>query len=89
MKIERFLKWIQEQMLNYPDISFTTVKMFIDKFNSCLSNNERKRWGTEILLIKEFTLKQLSIDETVHLVKTKNLEHQLTKIKQNEVNKSK
>ena len=85
MKIERFLKWIQEQMLNYSDINFTTVKIFIDKFYACLSNNEKIRWHTEILMIREFTSKQLSIDETVHIAKTKNLEHRLIKIKQNEV----
>ena len=89
MKIERFLKWIQDQMLNYPDISFITLKMFMDKFNNCLSNNERERWKTEILLIREFTLKQFTIDETVYIAKIKNLKHQLTKIKQNEVNKLK
>lgn len=84
MKIERFLKWIQDQMLNYPDISFKTLKMFMDKFYDCLSTKEKTRWSVEIDMIREFTLKQLTINETVHRIKTKNLEYQLTNIKNNE-----
>ena len=82
MKIQRFLEWIQDQMLTYPDIDFKTVKMFIDKFYNCLSNIEKKRWNISIQMIREFSLKQLSINETVNKIKTKNLEHQLNNIKE-------
>ena len=85
MKFERFLNWIKDQMLNYPNISFKTVKMFMNEFNNCLSFQEKMRLKLEIQIINEFVLKQLTIDETVNIIKTKNLEHQLIKIKKNEV----
>lgn len=84
MKIDRFLNWIQDQMLNYPDICFKTLKMFMDKFYACLSTKQQKRWSIEIEMIREFTSKQLTIDETVLIIKTKNLEKELNNIKNNE-----
>lgn len=82
MKIERFLNWIKDQMLNYPNINFETVKMFMDKFNDCLSIKEYQRWSVEIDMIREFTSKQLNIDETVHIIKTNNLVQELNNLKE-------
>lgn len=81
MKIEKFLNWILDKMLNYPDISFCTVKIFIDKFNSCLSKRERERWCLPIQMIKEFTSKQITIDTFVNNAKVKNLSKELKKLK--------
>lgn len=84
MKIERFLTWIQEKMLNYPNIDFTTIKMFINEFNKCLSKNERERWSLTIQMINELTSKQLTINEIIYREKTKQLDNQLIELK-NEV----
>lgn len=62
MKLEKFLIWIQDKLLNYPDISITTVQFFINKFYECLSNKERERYKLQVQIIKDITLKQISID---------------------------
>ena len=82
MKIEKFLNWILNKMLNYPDINFCTVKIFIDKFNTCLSKRERERWCLSIQMIKEFTSKQITIDTFVNNAKVKILSKELEKIKE-------
>lgn len=84
MKIEKFLNWILDKMLNYPDISFCTVKIFIDKFNSCLSKRERERWILPIQMIKEFTSKQITIDSFVQDIKIENLSNELNNLKESE-----
>ena len=81
MKIEKFLIWIQEKMLNYPDISFKTVKMFIDKFYDCLSNIQKERFSLQIQIIKEISLQQISLDSFVHNEKIKVLENELIEVK--------
>jgi len=89
MKLEKFLKWIQFNLLNYPDVSFKTVKMYMDKFENCLSNKERIRWKTQIQIIREFSLIQISLDSFVLENKVENLTNELEKIKndKNENNK--
>lgn len=82
MKIEKFLNWIQERLLNYPDISFTTVKMFIDKFFNCLSEKERFRYVNSIQMIKEYTSKQISIDTIILDSKIRNLDNELNGLKE-------
>ena len=89
MKIEKFLKWITEKMLNYPDIHLITLKMFIDKFYDCLSEKEQIRYYTECLLIKEFTLKQISLDTIVHKNIVKNLDNELNNLKNNKKSNAK
>lgn len=84
MKIEKFLNWIQDNLLNYPDISFFTVKMFIDKFYDCLSVKEKKRNILHLQMIKEYTLKQISIDSFVKDIVVENLTDQLNNIKEND-----
>ena len=83
MKIEKFLKWIQDKLLNYPDISISTVKMFVDKFYSCLSESERKRKPIKLIIqiITELTLKQITIDSFVKEIVIENLTEQLNNIK--------
>jgi len=81
MKIEKFLKWIQDKLLNYPDISYITAKMFIDKFYDCLSNKEKERHILQLQMIKEFSLKQISIDSFVKDIVIENLTEQLNNIK--------
>ena len=83
MKIQRFLVWIQEQLLNYPDVSLKTVKMFLDKFYGCLSEKEIERNRNNLQIISELTLKQISLDTVVNNIKYKNLEIQLNNLKQN------
>jgi len=86
MKIEKFLKWIQDKLLNYPDISFITVKMFSDKFYSCLSNKEKERHSLQIQMIREYTSKQLSVDSFVKKIVIENLTEQLNNMKENDKN---
>lgn len=86
MKIQKFFSWITENLLNYPDISVNTVKMFVDKFYQCLSNKERMRWKLEYQIISEFSLKQISLDNFIHETITDDLINQLDKIKESESN---
>jgi len=87
MKIEKFLKYIQHTLLNYPDINFITVKLFIQEFYKCLSNKEQIRYKIEYQLISEFLLKQIFIDTIVNNIKTNNLKNEIKNLKNN--NKSK
>lgn len=80
MKIERFLKWIQNKLINYPDIDFSTVKMFIQEFNKCLSKKERERWQVPIQLIQEFSLKQITINESVKRIKETGLSQAINRV---------
>ena len=86
MKLEKFIKWIQFNLLNYPDISFKTVKMFMDKFEICLSNKERIRWSTQIQIIREFSLIQISLDTFVKNTITENLMNELNNIQKDDSN---
>jgi len=83
MKIQRFLIWIQDTLLNYPDISFTTVKRFIQGFKSCLSKKELQSFNNSILLeaINDMTLKQISLDRAVLNSKINNLDIELNNLK--------
>ena len=82
MKLEKFIKWIQFNLLNYPDISFKTVKMFMDKFEKCLSNRERIRWQTQIQIIREFSLIQITLDTFVKDTIAENLTNELNNLKE-------
>jgi len=55
--------------------------MFIDKFYCCLSKKEAERYYITIQMIKEFTLKQISIDTIVQDIKVDSLELELNKLK--------
>ena len=81
MKIEKFLKYILHTLLNYPDISFLTVKLFIQKFYECLSDKEQIRYIDNCQLISEFSLKQISIDTIVNQSKVENFEITLNNLK--------
>ena len=81
MKIQRFLVWIQEHLLNYPDISLKTVKMFLDNFTGCLSAKEIERNQNNLQIISELTLRQISLDTVVNNIKYENLENQLNNLK--------
>ena len=84
MKIEKFLTWIQEKLLNYPDIDFKTVKMFMDKFECLLSTKEQERWNITLQMIKEFSLKQISLDSIVYDIKVEHLSNALDKLKKDD-----
>lgn len=81
MRTEGFLKWILDKMLNYPEIHFKTVKMFIDKFEFYLSDKEKKRFQLTLQLIREFSSKQISLDDFVDKAILHNLTDNLNKIK--------
>jgi len=81
VKIERFLNSVQKELLNYPDINFPTLKLFIDKFTNCLSKNEQKRWNISIQMISEITLKQITIDSFIFKENKKKLAKELAKLK--------
>ena len=84
MKIEKFLTWIQFKLLNYPDISFKTAKMFIDKFYTCLSKREKERWILQYQIISEISLKQISLDTFVQEVIAESLSNELDKIQKDD-----
>lgn len=83
MKIEKFLDWIIKTMLYYPNIDFKTIKMFIDKFYFFLSDKEKQRNDLSIQMIREFTTKQISLEQFVQDAKTEILESKLHTIKSN------
>ena len=82
MKIERFLDWIQDNLLNYPDIDFATVKMFTDRFSSCLSPLEREKHRLRLQMIDNMTSTQITLDRIVQREKTNILGKELTKLKE-------
>lgn len=84
MKIEKFLDWIQKNLLNYPNIDFKTVKMFIDKFYCCLSKREQDRYNISIQMIREYTSKQLNLEGFIEAENIKHLETELFKLKESE-----
>ena len=81
MKLEKFLIWIQDKLLNYPDISITTVQFFINKFYECLSNKERERYKLQVQIIKDITLKQISIDSLLSNHVIDKLDNELIDLK--------
>ena len=81
MKLEKFLTWIQYQLLNFPDISFITVKLFIQEFYNCLSDKEQERYKTNYRMISEFSLQQISIDSFVRDSIIDNLDNELNGLK--------
>ena len=84
MKIQKFLTWIQDKLLNYPDISLCTVKLFIQEFFNCLSEKERERWKINLQMINEFSLKQMTIDSYVKEIVIDNLINELNKVKKDD-----
>lgn len=84
MKIEKFLNWIQNQLLYYPEINVSTVKRFVDKLSNCLSEKELERNSLQINMIREITLKQISIDSYVFNEKIKLLDNQLNNLKESD-----
>ena len=85
MKILRFLMWIENHLLNYPDISIKTIKMFMDKFSMNLSEKELERYKLDLQLISEITSKQITIDSIVSNAKIENLENELNNIKMDDI----
>jgi len=81
MKIEKFLYWIQNQLINYPDININTVKMFTDKFYYCLSKKEKEKFKLQYQVISEISLKQISLDSFILDSKINQLENELTEVK--------
>jgi hypothetical protein len=81
MKIEKFFYWIQNQLINYPDIHLKTVKIFVDKFYCCLSKKEKERFRLHYQIISEISLKQISLDSFLLDSKINQLENKLTEIK--------
>lgn len=87
MKIERFLDWVQKQLLYYPDVSLQTVKLFINRFSECLSKKEHEQHWLAIKIIMEFSNKQITINSFETREIAKKLEAELNNHK-NEVNKN-
>ncbi len=84
MKLEKFLTWIQDKLLNYPDISFPTVKLFIQEFYNCLSEKEKERYIINYRMISEFTLKQITLDYYVKETVIDNLINELNNVKKDD-----
>lgn len=72
IKIKAFLVWIQNTLLNRPDVKISTVIMFIQEFSNCLSNTERKRVSVELQTISQLGLKQITIEGFMEGLKTKD-----------------
>lgn len=83
MKIHRFLIFVQNTLLNKPDISISTIKQLINKFESCLSITESRNETTFLLLrvIKEIGIKQISLKEMNDRIIFDKLENELNGLK--------
>ena len=57
--------------------------MFIQEFSNCLSDIERNRVSIQLEIISQLSLKQITIDGFIDNMKTKVLEKDLKKIKEN------
>ena len=86
MKIQKHLIWIQNKLLNYPDISFKTVKMIIDNFKKCMRDDEIKINSLILQTISELSLQQISIDSFIQDVKVNNFEKKLNNLKERDNN---
>ena len=86
MKVQKFLIFVKNHLVNYPDVSLKTVKMFMDKFKSCLSEKETERHKLELQVVNELTSKQITIDSIVHNAKVEHYENQLNGIKKKDKN---
>lgn len=81
MKIQKFLDNIEKNMVHNPSVDITTLKLFIQSFQSCLSGKELKRWATSLRIINNYSTQQITLKEIVNKEKTKNLSKQLKQIK--------
>jgi len=83
MKLEKFLWEIENKLLNYPDINLTTVKLFMDIFDSCLSMKEleREKVKQKLEVIERLTTKQITIDTIIENEKVKHLNKELQRLK--------
>jgi len=83
MRIKAFLQWVQNTLLYRPEVKISTIVMFIQEFSECLSDIERERVSIELKMITQFSLKQITIDGFIDDIKTKQLDDNLKKLKQN------
>lgn len=84
MKLQKFLIWIQETLLNYPDISFSTTKIFIQEFYNCLTDKEKERNRLILQIINEMTLKQISLNSAILNSRINNFDNDLNKLKKDD-----
>ncbi len=84
MKIQRFLIFVQDTLLNYPDISISTIRKIIKKFENCLSNTEAKNKTTSLLLrvINEIGIKQVSLESSINKINYNELQLEYDKMKE-------
>ncbi len=87
MKIQRFLIFIQDTLLNYPDISISTLRKIVNSFEKCLSNKERENETTMLLfrVIREIGLKQISLKTINNKIITNNLVNELNNLKDEKI----
>ena len=83
IRIKAFLEWIQNTLLNRPDVKVSTIIMFIQEFSNCLNDVERNKVSLQLEIISHLSLKQITIDGFIDDMKTKVLEKDLKKIKEN------
>jgi len=81
MKTRKFIRWVLDKLLHYPDIHLPTVQMFMDKFQECLSPPDQKQFGNDVEAIRRMTSTQLTLDTSILRAKTKNYERELNEIK--------
>lgn len=81
MKIERFLKWIEYQVVNRAELDFPTVKLFIREFYSCLSPKEQDRHILTYQSIMSLTKNQITIKDFTERLTNKELDNELKELK--------
>jgi len=70
-------------LLNRPDVNKSTIVMFIQEFSNCLSDKERNKVQTQLRMISQFSLKQITIDGFVDSLKIEVLDNDLKELKNN------
>jgi len=83
IKINKFLIFFQNTLLNYPDISINTMRRIIKEFENCLSDKEIERETTFLLLrvINEIGIKQISMKTTIEKINYDKLQAEYNKLK--------
>ena len=81
IKFEKFFNFIKYQLINYPNIHFKTVRLFIDNLIKNLSELEKERYSLHIQTIKSFTDKQITIDNFLLKNNINEMEKELEVIK--------
>lgn len=80
VKINRFLKKLQNFIFYKHDLDLKTVKKVVQIFYACLSPHEAKKWQVSIDMILTHTISQQSIVDNINQATIDTLVKDLNKL---------